>query len=319
MSSGAAAPIITANTITYCGAIAGMGGTGEGQYFGMVGFVGGNIQYNTLKHIGYIPISYTLAGPGSSVAKSYCQFNTIDSFGDVKDDAGGIYCNASNMSGTLIGNNIVLHGLGCPQGTPDGDMRTHGIYADDAAHNLEIRGNTVAFMGRAGIYLHDAHEINMHHNTLWDNKEASIEYYNDKGTIANITNKHNLNFANTAATPTELVCYTSSGTSAAKFFAANALDSNYYVSHSDGARIFRRDENFHNLASWKKFIGQDVRSVGAPKTISSAKSLRFVYNNTTSNKKFSLGGKYIDVKNTLYDGYITLAPFTSAVLIASER
>jgi hypothetical protein len=309
--NGATSAVFTGNTVTYCGAIAGMGGTGEGQYFGALGFVDGTIEYNTFKHIGYIALSYTLAGAGSTVAKSICRFNTIDSFGDVKDDAGGIYCNGSDMSGTVIANNFVFHGLGCPEGTPDADLRAQGIYVDDAAHNLEIGGNTIAFMGRSGIYLHDAHEINMHHNTLWDNK-SSIGYYNEHSAITNIVSKHNINFAKASD---GLVSSAGAGSSAAGYFAANGLDSNYYASPGGDAKIFRSDETFHNLSAWKKFVGQDAHSAGAPKTISSADNLKFVYNNTTSNRKISLGGKYIDVRNTLYDGSITLAPFTSAVLI----
>ena len=319
LSSGTSAPVITGNTITFCGAVAGMGGTGEGQYFGMVGFVGGTIRNNVLKHIGYIPISYSLAGAGSTVARSYCQYNLIDSFGDVKDDAGGIYCNGSNMSGSIIGNNIVLHGLGCPEGTPDRDLRTHGIYLDDGAYNLEISGNTVAFMGRAGIYVHNAHDLFIHHNVLWDNREASIEYFNDKSTIANITYRQNINVAKTVSSPAELLCYTTSGAPAMRFFSPQGLDSNYYLAPSDASRTFRRDENVHDLATWKKFTQQDSHSTGPPGKISSSNDLRIVINSTASRKKFSLQGKYMDVYNKIHEGGIDVPPFSSAVLISAGK
>ena len=46
--------------------------------------------------------------------------------------------------------------------------------------------------------------------------------------------------------------------------------------------------------------------------------LRFEYNATTIPKTISLDGNYIDVKNASYNGTITLAPFSSAVLIRNQ-
>ena len=43
--------------------------------------------------------------------------------------------------------------------------------------------------------------------------------------------------------------------------------------------------------------------------------LRFEYNATNSNKVVSLGASYMDVKGTSYSGNVTLAPYTSLVLI----
>jgi hypothetical protein len=44
-------------------------------------------------------------------------------------------------------------------------------------------------------------------------------------------------------------------------------------------------------------------------------SIRFIYNPTSLNKTVRLNGHYVDVKNHKYANSITLAPFTSAVLI----
>ncbi|MBE7168947.1 MAG: right-handed parallel beta-helix repeat-containing protein [Williamsia sp.] len=43
--------------------------------------------------------------------------------------------------------------------------------------------------------------------------------------------------------------------------------------------------------------------------------LRFEYNSTTSTKNISLDGAYVDMKNNTYNNSITLAPFSSAVLV----
>ena len=53
----------------------------------------------------------------------------------------------------------------------------------------------------------------------------------------------------------------------------------------------------------------------SPKAITDVNSLKFVYNATSSAKTISLGGVYIDMKNVSYNGSITLAPYSSAVLI----
>src|SRR5204863_4158064 len=132
-SSSSSAWTVTGNTISNSGATAGMGGSGEGQYFGIKGVRNGStISSNSVLNTGYDPIMFN--GTNNTV-----QNNFVDYFGFVKDDAGGIYCGAGeNLTGSRILNNIVTRGIGCPSGTPDNDMRSEGIYVDDGAHNVEI-------------------------------------------------------------------------------------------------------------------------------------------------------------------------------------
>ncbi len=60
--------------------------------------------------------------------------------------------------------------------------------------------------------------------------------------------------------------------------------------------------------------GIEVYEVTAP-VVNPEDSIRFEFNSRTTPKTIMLDGKYIDAKSTPYDGSITLAPFTSAVLM----
>ncbi|HEY1872649.1 MAG TPA: hypothetical protein VGG71_16425, partial [Chitinophagaceae bacterium] len=69
------------------------------------------------------------------------------------------------------------------------------------------------------------------------------------------------------------------------------------------------------IQQWQAFSKQDIHSAGAPRSITSPDHLRFEYNATKQPVRISLGHKYVDLIDTLYNGFITLAPFTSAILI----
>jgi len=62
----------------------------------------------------------------------------------------------------------------------------------------------------------------------------------------------------------------------------------------------------------------DAHSKPSPKTVSSTSSLRFEYNATSSSKTVSLGSAYIDILGISFPTSVTLAPYTSAVLILSS-
>jgi len=72
------------------------------------------------------------------------------------------------------------------------------------------------------------------------------------------------------------------------------------------------------VAQWQTFSGQDMHSRASPKTVSSINSLRFEYNATSSDKTVNLGAAYIDIAGTSFPSSITLAPYTSAVLILAS-
>ena len=69
------------------------------------------------------------------------------------------------------------------------------------------------------------------------------------------------------------------------------------------------------LLNGRHTMDMDAHSKKPPKTITTVNDLRFEYNPTSANKTIPLDGNYIDVKSKSYNGTITLAPYTSAVLI----
>ena len=75
----------------------------------------------------------------------------------------------------------------------------------------------------------------------------------------------------------------------------------------------------HTLGSWKTaYPLLDQHSTKSPKKVNSVYDIRFEYNETTVNKTISLGANYIDMKGISYPGSITLAPFTSTILIKND-
>ena len=73
----------------------------------------------------------------------------------------------------------------------------------------------------------------------------------------------------------------------------------------------------YTLAQWQSASGKDAGSTATPLTIVSAGDLIALYNNTDANQVISLMPyKYLDVDGVIvYDGTITLTPFTGAVMI----
>ena len=72
---------------------------------------------------------------------------------------------------------------------------------------------------------------------------------------------------------------------------------------------------FYDVTGWQNYSGQDANSQGSPKSITDLNDLRFEYNATSSSKTINLGANYIDVKNNVYNGSVTLGPYSSVVLI----
>ena len=96
-------------------------------------------------------------------------------------------------------------------------------------------------------------------------------------------------------------------------------DNNYYARPVKDDYVFQVSQPSTGadmtLAQWRAFTGQDAHSQGAPKAISDVSNLRFEYNATRSSVTITLDTNYIDVSGAAHSGTITLAPYTSVVLI----
>lgn len=223
-------------------------------------------------------------------------------------DGGSIYTfnsGSATRSGTRILNNIALNTA----------KKNGAIYMDDRSNGILIYGNTAAFTD-IGIYLHNAWNIQVLNNTTYSNDHGIMSNWNDAAVTQNeLTIKNNIFFARTATQKTGNF-YPFKSESMPQPFVS---DSNYYARPVDDnstiQTYFKKELNQRSLNNWQTLNGQDQHSKKSPKAVSSPDELRFEYNATLSNKRISLDANYIDVKGAAYNGVITLAPFTSAILI----
>jgi parallel beta-helix repeat protein len=315
-------PYIGYNSFKNCGVLPGMfkvpvaGGQWDGAYGGVVvyntnGFV---FEYNFVDSSGYTAVTFT--GNNTRINNNHiqhCQMQLMD--------GGSIYTwtgPAKPTTGSKIYNNIVHDGIGDDRGTPSlGVKLVHGIYLDDNTANTEVYGNTCFNFSHSGIYIHNTHESNIHDNTAFNNGTEQFLFAYKDYPIRNNIFKNNI--AVSKSSNQLVVSFSSPVTDITSFF--TMADSNYYARPiDDNITVDVSMNNYttfghYNLAQWSSFSGYDIHSKKSPKTVTSINDLRLEFNPTSSSKTIILDGNYIDVKNVSYNGSITLAPYTSAVLI----
>ncbi len=308
--------MISGNEIYNSGVLPGMGQNGDiDHYSGIVSKdPGAIINNNKIVNTGYCAI--TCLGDSFTVKNNY-----IDSFCIVLQDGGGIYTGNVKTVSTIF-NNIVLNGIGASQGT---DQETYlpanGIYLDDNSSNIEVYNNTVSNCANAGLFLHNnINNINIHDNTLYSNRyQLAIQTDVGHPSLTSSSFKNNIYVSKTKS---QLAGYFTSNNSPSLW---GILDSNYYARPIDDNLVFSITvDNYvsfqsYDLAGWKTYLPFDPNSKKSPKVITSINDLRFEYNSSTVSKKITLDANYMDVTGQLYPGSITLAPFTSAILIKSSE
>lgn len=310
---------LTNNIITNTAQVPGMGNSADGNYIAIYN-IGANslVQYNVIKKTGYSGIDFR--GPGISVLN-----NLVDTFCNVKDDGAGIYTFTGSTptiySQRVVSNNIVLNGGGASEGTNTAHEDAYGIYMDDNSSNVTVDRNTVANCGSAGIFLHGVRDITVTNNTLYNNMRTIPATYGQIYIQASSGHKETRNLTITgnkfiSKENDQLVATFTADQNDLGLF--GSFNDNYYCRPiNDNATIVLNSSGNQttNLAGWKSSFKQDVLSKKSPKTISNTKDLRFEYNPTSSDKTINLGATYMDVAGKNYKGSITLAPYSSVVLI----
>ncbi len=217
-------------------------------------------------------------------------------------------------------------------GRPDSEYSTTGIYADQREANLTISGNTVYNVSQ-GIFLHNAHECQVLGNTVYDAKNGALwiqhdnaypddptrnlEIRNNKfmtvGPWSAAANAHGYVMYSRRGLSDNYLFGTSSDNIICRFFGESTAP--YYLIKLMGADWSGR---FYSLTQWKLNSGQDQDSHGnLGGTVTSTDQLHFIYNSLRINNTFTLSAAMKDVAGVSYSGTITLAPFTSLVLIGS--
>ncbi|WP_073043808.1 Ig-like domain-containing protein [Cnuella takakiae] len=310
------------NTVSNTGMIAGMGKNGSGNYTAMIVYASNSVvEHNRVTNSGYAGIRFD--GDHITIRQ-----NLVQHFAMVLGDVGGIYTwGDGGHVGRKVLNNIVLDGYGAKEGTQyNTSLHASGIYLDDNAKNIEIRGNTVARCGRNGIYLHNTQNITIRDNTFYDNANTQFLVTHDNTLnypIRGINVKNNIFFAKEA---NEKTAQLFTKLTDIKLF--GSIDSNYHLRPLDETATVQSITNLYTkssvtrnytLAQWASDYTYDRNSRKSPYTFAKANksdSLYFFdYNASLSAKTISLPGKYADAKGNTYHGSIVLQPYGSAVLM----
>ncbi|HMO33806.1 MAG TPA: right-handed parallel beta-helix repeat-containing protein, partial [Lacibacter sp.] len=316
----------------------GIEGTGRGLNvtaleYSAISLSGGDgtiVEGNSIINTGYNAIHF-LFGNNYNIRNNF-----IDGFNIYKDDGGGIYTwngtsTPVNYTGIRITGNIVLNGKAAPAGrTGASYLPAYGIYMDDNAANVELLNNTVADCAGSGIFLHNAHDLVLRGNVMYNNGSASADPAG-AGQLQVLANAGSWLVRNVQMFDNILVSRRNNqlvmkwDTDYNDIQQFGTADSNFFcrpISDNQTIRLYSRPWTSalnQTLNDWRSFSGQDPNSRRSPRTISSLDSIRFYYNETSSPRSFGLGANFIDMKGVLYPGTITLPPHSGTVLVYHSR
>lgn len=157
------------NSLSKIALLPGLGGSGDGQYIGIVAGPKTSVAYNQLDSIGYIGI---IGNNHDTIS-----FNTINHSCLTKDDGAAIYTYKSN--GLYISNNIILNGIGNSEAIPISyETLALGIYLDDSSSFCNILNNTVCNTDY-GLFIHNSFDNNIKNNVFYNNRRNQMIVQND--------------------------------------------------------------------------------------------------------------------------------------------
>ncbi len=262
--------IIKNNTIKNTGLIAGLGISGNNSYQAIT-INGSNnlIEYNNIDSTGFTGIRF--AGGDSNIIKN----NFISNFTITKDDGGGINTIGTagiTYKGIKVIGNIIKNGIGISEGTDKpGTSSSNGIYMDDNISNILIDGNTVTNCGKSGIFFHNAFDMTLNNNTVFDNATQLImvhDYAMPNALLRNNIINNDIFFSKLA---TQVV--TNVSTMANDINLLGTMDSNYYCRPLDDNLVTKasyvntagtRIDQIFDLPGWKAAYKLDKSSVKTP-------------------------------------------------------
>jgi len=303
------------NTIKNTGINPGRGKSNAGQYSGLeYTSDAGNavIQDNKLDSVGYNGINFS----GSNIL---VKNNTVSNFCLIKSDGGGIYTwdgDQKNRTNEIITGNILL---GCTTySVPVSNIRPHvdGIYLDDCSRGLTVSNNTIANCINSGIYLHGANNVIVTGNSCYNNGEQFSFNITDKCDVVNNTIQNNIFFSRIKNQPTAIL-----GKNRNQANDYGKFSNNIYISPNPTQSLLvgyneeTKDTKRTSLNDWKTKSSKDANSVGIGGADIYSHTINFVYNDSNQTKTIQLNGSFKDVKNNVFNGQITLQPFTSAILL----
>lgn len=272
------------------------------------------VEYNRIKNSGFSGIHFS----GNSIT---IRNNFIDTFGNIKEDCGGIqYGGGSTYSNMKILNNILLNGLGSTGGKPvDYFSWVAGIYLDYyTTGGVEISDNTIANVKHmGGILISGSQNVIINNNTVFD-CESGIRMQEIGGlgspprnvslTTGNIIFAKNISYK-------PLLLYSINN----DFDQFGNFDYNYYARPLDNAKPIILGISgkiiAKSLEEWQMLYEQDLNSKISPVALKDTADIDFYYNPTEANISITLVQPMLDVKGKSYVNSVTLAPFSSIILM----
>lgn len=282
----------------------GMGKSGDGNGFGIFSPNDNNlIEGNQIINSGYVGIRF---GGNNSTVKN----NFINHFNKTKNDGGGIYVYTGSSNQTyynrkVIGN-IILNGHGVIEGTNIRSAlakpQSEGIYLDDNTSGVEVAYNTIANISSKGIYLHNARQNHIHHNTIYNSTYQLFFRNDDMG--ADIRNniiennlffsqnggQNNLNLSSIKNDLGQMGSFTNN-------VYASPLTDNYRIINKYNMGTSYEVSKILDLDGWKAVYGMDAGSKIHPVTIPSYEVNGVIGENKYDNEGFDKDADYVTVKN----------------------
>ncbi len=310
---------LTNNVIKHAGYIPGRGWNDNHQYTGIYisdaeDFL---IEYNVVDTVGFNGISFYFCS--DVIMKN----NFINYYSFVKDDAAGIYTWGTQDYGNKIIGNIILNGIGAPEGTDHPDSyEAFGIYLDDNTKYVFVEDNTVAFASYFGIFVHSSDSCIVTNNTVFDNLKGQLALIR-KGGALNIDDcKFDGNYLFSIGKNDQWVIF-SQYVLGENEFTNNTICDPYdeqiiYESHWEPFEVL-----LHTITDWQAIGNVSDKPIpftwaqsGLPDTIG---FVNFYYNASKDSKEIALSGTYRDLDNNIVIGSYSLDPFSSVILLKENR
>jgi hypothetical protein len=192
---------------------------------------------------------------------------------------------------------------------------------------MSLIGNSIANAAFAAIFLHNATTpMIVRGNTTFNSHIGLlIDRDNTAAHTTGMTVKGNIFVGNNTGSMNTLpdqisLWFKTAWTTTGDIAGFGSVDSNYLARPIDDnntimGTVYGVADTYYTLSSWRTYSGFDTHSNKSAKTTTSPDSLVFKYNYSASPSTISLPYKYEQVDGTINDGSITLAPYSSAVLI----
>jgi hypothetical protein len=321
--------VIEFDTLINTGSFPGYGGTGTWHAVGVLVHLSAGVQvrYNYIDKTGYAGI---LLGSDSNFV--YC--NIIKNAMFTLNDGGAIYTDCSR---SFIHNNIIYDTKGDLTSSGPWYPLGQGIWPEFLGdyHRSVVENNTVVRSGCNGIFLPNNFSDTVRNNVLFDNAVAQIDL---DGQLTNSITGRTVNSPQNNCIQGN-VCYAlkhsemtlefrpeyNYGTLTGNYFCDPYTDS-VVSGYGTGNNYYTQYD--YTLGAWRamypawadQFAKTDPIKRPAAMSANKPYGLGTIFiNETPSQKTFALGSAlWVDLDNKPVSGSITVAPFTSQILICSD-